>query len=536
MSLLKIKGLGFIKENFALDIVRQLSKVVRKKMKISLSADLSAYAAKFETLRKTNKEIPAQWKDVLLELGKFDSTPNKSFLDWMCRVLVSGNSNWEDLTRLQVHGTDKLYLSLFEANKHKLPREQRDIGSYPSFSSLIVTIDKLLGIGGSPATFDANFDVYSTGDNGFIMFEDNAFRIVQVLSYKSSCYWSKLFAADRGSWCTGWPNTRRYYDEHAGNLVVIIDKIGLLNTNNGQPDKWQISTHDGQFKDRNDVEVNQSFFEASKPFMHAIKSAVLQDGTLYTDKIYDFGNILHLRDAKDIAAVNSGDYSKVLNLSQQSKKIAQSYHTLSKFEQAILALVLSDDGCTLSALDMTKATLSGNFEDFVTQLFLDSNKSKSLPLIEKLLSYDAFDKTNDILLDMFGNNVLLATLLRVYREKYNIFNLGIAALQRKLDVGFVNALYKSGSLFPTIAKMTKPSLDAFCNHIFSVDAKRFSFHPDFLLYETVNAVYNAPDAFTHIADDGQVSSHDCNYFLLVCLQNERVINLPLNYANLSSTI
>ena len=200
---------------------------------------------------------------------------------WVATLLLNGGSVWGDLLVLEANADGELPLTKWWRLRHEFPPPDQNLGNFESFLAMVTMVENWGVTTVSETATPEDFARYSNAPYGTTLFDDPNLRVVQLLNITGSRWWSWLWrprpkpgstARLLPSWCTGWDDTRNWdHYTNQGPLYVVWDKTGVVG---GKEDKWQIHLQSGQFKDRENLEVDRSTF-VHESFMHAIATTMV---------------------------------------------------------------------------------------------------------------------------------------------------------------------------------------------------------------------------------------------------------------------
>lgn len=186
-----------------------------------------------------------------------DPSKNKQHTQWLVTRYNRGAFRQEDAPRIRDT------LSAFDAHKHLLAPEQRDINKYHKVSDIQHAIAPVVGKTGEDMKAQK---MASQGDTepGFEKkYEDKDITVHQLHDAETS---QKLFTAPRTQWCTAYKGDScrfNYYTKESaekGPLFVVTRK------NDGAV--FQYHPTSNQFMDKNDDPISHEDFESIKPGLH----------------------------------------------------------------------------------------------------------------------------------------------------------------------------------------------------------------------------------------------------------------------------
>ena len=190
--------------------------------------------------------------------NKADPTKKKNYTQWIVNRYNSGAFRQEDAPR--IHQT----LSDFDAAKHHLPVEQRDIGKYSRLSDIALSVAPFAGKDKEQVMADKMAKQSEEQHPGFDKkYEDENITVHHLHNNETS---QKLFGRPRTEWCTAWEgNSCRFdhytkeYENHGPLFVVTRKKDGAV---------FQYHPTSNQFMDKNDDPINQSDLKTVLPSLH----------------------------------------------------------------------------------------------------------------------------------------------------------------------------------------------------------------------------------------------------------------------------
>lgn len=179
-----------------------------------------------------------------------DPTKNKAHTQWLVNRYHKGAFRQEDAPRVRQALAD------FDANKNKLPVEQRDIGKYARVSDIEQAVAPHVGTANTKAE-----RLMGQGEHPGLekKFEDDTIKIHRLTDKDTSC---KLFGGTT-KWCTASKDKDRnmfdHYNERGPLHVITRKSDGAL---------FQYHVNTNQFMDANDDEISSKDWESIKPSVH----------------------------------------------------------------------------------------------------------------------------------------------------------------------------------------------------------------------------------------------------------------------------
>jgi hypothetical protein len=179
--------------------------------------------------------------DVVGELGKFDPTPNKAYLQWLARQYVAGRFRIEDIHHL------KAGLELFNKFKGKLAN--KDINSYKTVKELYTIIEPFEQDAPSASNKQQKQEIKKAGTEQLINTPN--FKVYHVITHEAACHYGA-----GTKWCTATRDDPSMFDSYSkdGKIYVIITK----NPATGKDRKFQLHYESDQFMDEHDSPVDKA--------------------------------------------------------------------------------------------------------------------------------------------------------------------------------------------------------------------------------------------------------------------------------------
>lgn len=186
-----------------------------------------------------------------------DPSKNKQNTQWLVTRYNRGLFRQEDAPRVRET------LSAFDAHKHLLPADRRDLNKYHRVSDVQQAVAPVLGKTGEHlkaekmASQDAN-------EPGFEKrYEDENITIHQLHDADTS---QRLFSSPRTEWCTAYKGNScrfNYYtkDSHERGPLFVV-------TRKQDGEVFQYHPTSNQFMDKHDDDISTSDLESIKPSLH----------------------------------------------------------------------------------------------------------------------------------------------------------------------------------------------------------------------------------------------------------------------------
>jgi hypothetical protein len=155
----------------------------------------------------TRKISPSQFK----KLVEVDKTQNKKYIDWLSKVFVAGNRNFDQL------GVVNRFEELL--NKNKIPVDKRDIGRYKSPEEVY---DVVKHFEATSTKGEVEREIKS--EEADVVFENDKAKVVRPKTARSSC----IYGANT-KWCTASTDYDNYFNDYyysrGVNLYYVLTKV-----------------------------------------------------------------------------------------------------------------------------------------------------------------------------------------------------------------------------------------------------------------------------------------------------------------------